>query len=109
MVENGTKRQTIRKRRKDGNDPRPEHLLFFYTGQRTKQCRKIGEGRCISVDEIVIYETGIVLSGKWLTALEEEKLTAADGFDTSREFYEFFNEEYGLPLWGLLIKWDPIN
>jgi len=57
----------------------------------------------------VIYETGIVVSGKWLTASEERALISHDGFDEVHEFYEFFNEEHGLPFWGLLIKWDPIN
>ena len=47
LVESGAKRQTIRAPRK-----RPIKVgdtLYLYTGLRTKQCRKLGEGRCYQV------------------------------------------------------------
>lgn len=108
-VESGKKRQTIRERRKDGRNPRPGDKLYLYVGQRTKGCRKLGEGRVASVEEITIYETGIVVSGTWLLEREEVKLAHDDGFENLNDFYQFFIDEYELPFWGLLIKWEPIN
>jgi hypothetical protein len=108
-VESGEKRQTIRAKREDGKNPRPGGILYLYVGQRTKGCRKLGEGRVVSVEEITIYETGIVVSGTWLLEREEVKLAHDDGFENLNEFYQFFIDEHELPFWGLLIKWEPIN
>jgi hypothetical protein len=108
-VESREKRQTIRAKREDGRNPKIGDTLYLYIGQRTKGCRKLGEGRVVSVDEITIDETGIVVSGEWLNLAAETKLIFDDGFDYYYDFYNFFQKEYGLPFWGLLIKWEPIN
>ena len=65
--------------------------------------------RVVSVEEITIYETGIVISGRWLTASSERILIFKDGFDEVHEFYQYFSDEHCLPFWGLLIKLEPIN
>ena len=110
MVEKGIKRQTIRCRRKDDNNPRPGHLLCLYTGQRTKRCRKIGEGRCLSVEEVEIYETNTYIAGKRLVFPGDIEFARAEGFESVKEYYEFFKGEYGLPAMELLlIKWDPLR
>jgi hypothetical protein len=106
LLQDRKKRQTIRARREDGRNPKPGDTLFLYVGQRTKGCRKLGEVHCVSVEEITIYETGIVLQGRWLKAQEEREFVIADGFQNETDFYDFFLSKHELPFWGLLIKWE---
>ena len=99
------KRQTIRAKRRDGRNPRPGEKLYLYTGLRTKQCLKLGEAICKSVEEIFIAWRGICLAGVWLTAEEQSAMAIADGFTTFQEMADFFRKEHGEDFWGLLIKW----
>lgn len=49
----GSKTFTLRELRKDGRDPKTGQTLFLFTGQRTKQCKKIGEKLCrFAVDKM---------------------------------------------------------
>ena len=68
LVESGEKRQTIRKLRKDGRDPKVGDALYLYTGMRTKKCRKLGIAPCESVQPIEIDEYGCL----WLQCPEHE-------------------------------------
>lgn len=87
MVENGTKRQTIRALRKDGRDPKLGDMIHLYTGMRTKKCRRLRTNYCTSVtpihmtgNVIVMAMTSVQVDGKWLTQCE------LDSFDfASRE------------------------
>ena len=105
MVEAGTKRQTIRAKRKDGKNPHSGERLYLYTGLRTKSCRKLGEAVCANVREIMIDGWGICLSGKWANHDEMMNIVKADGFTSWTDFLAFFRKEHGLPFWGLLIEW----
>jgi hypothetical protein len=105
MVEAGTKRQTIRLKRKDGRNPKPGDLLYLYTGLRTKTCRKIGEVVCLSVQEITLNWRGVCLSGVWLTAEEREALAKADGFTCFANMGVWFERTHEPEFWGLLVKW----
>jgi hypothetical protein len=105
MVEAGTKRQTIRVKRKDGRNPKPGDLLYLYTGLRTKACRKIGMRWCLSVEEITVSWCGICVAGQWLTAEECEAMALADGFKTFQKMTEWFEKTHEADFWGLLIKW----
>ncbi len=107
LVENGTKRQTIRAKRRDGKDPRVGETLYLYTGLRTKKCRKLGEEICKSVEEIMIDHHGINVAGKWLSVSERDALAQADGFPSYKEMKEFFEKVHGLEdeFSKLLIKW----
>ena len=105
MVEAGTKRQTIRAKRKDGRNPKRGDTLYLYVGLRTKSCRKLGEAVCKSVQEICVDVKGINLSGDWLNDVAMMRIVRADGFQLWVEFLAFFRKEHGLPFWGLLIKW----
>ncbi|MDP2645459.1 MAG: hypothetical protein Q8P24_11000 [Desulfobacterales bacterium] len=112
MVEAGTKRQTIRAKRRDGRNPHPGDTLYLYTGLRTKQSRKIGEVICISVEEIVITNAGINLSGVWLNNQQMMSIVRADGFTSWVDFRAFFEKTHHFMaigdidgFWGLLIKW----
>jgi len=105
LVEDGTKRQTICRVWK-----RPIVVgdrLIFYTGQGTKGCRKLGEGRCFTAVPFVIKPTLPLfwLNGRVLTNPECHSLARADGFKDGAEMVLWFNEKYGLPFEGVLIRW----
>jgi len=105
-IESGEKKQTIRALRKDGRNPKPGDTLYLYTGMRTKGCRKLGEAKCISVEQIGINESiDIDLGTRSLSIAEEMEIIRDDGFENSAQFYQFFRDNHGLPFFGLLIKW----
>lgn len=106
-VEDGTKRQTIRARRKDGRDPKPGDPLYLYTGMRTKGCRKLGVATCTSVDRIGIDGFLSVWIGAEpvLGPLGRRSLAVADGFAGWRGMYDWFQTTHGIPFEGLLIRW----
>lgn len=112
-VANGTKRQTIRAKRK-----RPIQVgdyLHLYSGMRTSNCRKLIEElpKCKEVLVITIldYLNPISLQtpfqDDWreLSSEEAEQLAKDDGFDSLYSMIEFFEETHGLPFTGHLIKW----
>lgn len=72
----GTKRQTIRrtKRAKSGD------RVTLYTGQRTKACRKLGEGVCEVVDYVGIRPDGITLGNVTKHPRDVDDFARADGF-----------------------------
>ncbi len=101
------KRQSVRAKRSDGRNPRVGQILYLYTGQRTKTCRKLGEAVCLSVDQITITWTGVNINGVWLSKQEEEAFARADGFESAGDLRMFFNlEQDSLPVEdALLFKW----
>jgi hypothetical protein len=103
LVEAGAKRQTIRAKRSDGLDPRVGQTLYF--SSQTTSCRKLGEAICKSVQQITIDQHGINIAGDWLTPVELDNFSIADGFASFYELRCFFNQEHGLPFEGLLYKW----
>lgn len=106
MVESGQKRQTIRKtlRGKVGD------TVYLYTGQRTKNCRKLGEGRIVAIHEVsihrgVVFRDVVFLGDRLLSAQDNNFLAAADGFADSAEMFDWFETVHGLPFDGFLYKW----
>ena len=110
LVESGEKRQTIRKRRKDGRDPKPGDTLYLYTGMRTKACRRIGEVECKDVYEINLQprfrdeSIGALMAGSGFPC-SLERLAELDGFKDPTEMFDWFEKTHGLPFEGLLIRW----
>ena len=104
-IKAGTKRQTIRRRRR--RPTRPGDTLYLYVGQRTKRCQKLREAICVSVEPIDIHPGYIAVDGKVLSFLETWDLAQAEGFQSTARFYDFFQDHYGLRLIGVmeLIKW----
>lgn len=94
-VAHGIKKQTIRAKARC----KPGDKLQLYTGQRTKNCRKLGEGVCTSVTPIKITALGITLDGKPLYAGWARKddfesdydcdFAKADGFDDFQDMAEY--------------------
>ena len=122
-VERGDKRQTIRKRRKDGRDPKSGDTLYLYTGMRTKACRKLGEVKCRTVQWIHIGkfdgertgfpEVSSLVDGSPVWAPDfcrdplaaERRFARRDGFRTWQERSDWFEATHGLPFEGILIRW----
>ena len=94
-VERGFKRCTIRPRRK--RPTVPGDILFLFTGQRTKQCRRLLTTACVAVEPITVTSASIRLDGRSLTTSAAHCLARADGFDTVEAFRSFFRKIYGLP------------
>ena len=102
-VESGQKRQTIRKKRK--RPTRVGETLYLYTGMRTKGCRKLKETTCTASEPIYIDINHIFVGEHELNRGEEIQLAKDDGFDSHAAFMQFFENHYGLPFKGVLIKW----
>lgn len=106
-VESLVKRQTIRPKRR--KPIKPGDRLYLYTGQRTKYCRKLGEGYCLSVQDILFDQDKLTVSiyvdNYKLGLIEAFELAKADGFQSVPDFISFFQNNYGLPFNGDLIKW----
>jgi hypothetical protein len=102
-VSNGEKCQTIRKPRK--RQIVPGDTLYLYTGMRTKKVQKLLEAECLAVLPISIWKSSVRLDGVYLQANEIENVAELDGFATTKEFYEFFRANHGLPFEGKVIKW----
>lgn len=103
----GEKTQTVRAIRKDGRDPKVGDNLYLYTGMRTKQCRKIADARCISVEPVVIDQPDVIqICGTDLPLVNRINFAYADGFASLHDLVSFFRETHGLPFMGLLIKWE---
>jgi len=108
LVELGLKRQTIRARR--NNPPAPGCRLQHFTGQRTKQCRKLRpDDVCKFVSSIRMREEAgafvVHINGVRLTVQEIIQLARDDGFGCCYDFYEFFRKAQGMPFEGDLITW----
>lgn len=129
LVESGEKRQTIRKRRKDGRDPTPGCRLYLFTGMRTKECRPLIVQRTVESLRRMAARFGVFGSAVECGAvfpikiwrdvegaklphlgpndlyLDEEQLARSDGFSSWSEMLDWFEKTHGLPFKGLLIRW----
>ena len=104
------KRQTIRKLRADGRDPKAGDVLHLYTGQRTKKCRKLGTVRCGGTCAIAIMSTGHIIHrrlGNWRVYSNEgaSALASRDGFRNRHEMVAWFKVIHGLPFRGVVLRW----
>jgi len=109
LVKSGRKRQTIRRKRKDGRVPKVFDPLYLYTGQRTKHCRRLRVSKCRAV--LPITMTGgklavscVTVNGRSLPHHECEWLAKADGFRDWEEMRHWFAKP-GLPFHGHIILW----
>jgi len=112
---NGTKSQTIRRRRK-----RPIYrydFLYPFTGMRTKSCRKLGEATCTETIDIRLTEVNhrILTATKpqddteWEIpiAAELKEIFQRDGFPDLGAMHYWFEQHQGYPFEGQVIRWDP--
>jgi hypothetical protein len=105
LIESGEKRQTIRRIGKS-NGWIEGARLYLYTGQRTNQCRKLGEAKIAAIRRVTIHEAGVYLNGEQLVGESLIQFVKADGFDSVDDFFAFFNEQRGdEPFVGRVIYW----
>jgi hypothetical protein len=99
---------------------RPGETVQLYTAMRTKQCRKIGDGRCVRVDPIRIHVEGgriAICPGTpdkraFDKASDLDSFAQRDGFADWADMREFWREEHGDlkrlgPFVGVIILWSP--
>lgn len=111
----GTKRQTIRRRRKDEYRPEVGSVLHLYVYARTSKMRLIARKNCEACHTIVVDFTApraerflvnsFPLEQLW-PHLDQETFARADGFKDLAEMREFFEHQYGAgEFTGNLITW----
>lgn len=110
LVESGEKRQTIRKFRKDGRDPKVGDTLYLYTGLRQKGARKLGEATCIGADKILMARSGTnnAIHHLFGSPFFMNELATRDGFKHVTAMFDWFDNAHGLPFEGLLIRWGDL-
>ncbi len=105
MVESGRKTQTIRKPRK-----RPVKVgdtVHLFTGQRTKACRKIGEGMVVETRRVVITAVFIWVDSVVFTCESSlDEIAHNGGFNSWDEMVEWFQKTHKLPFDGDFIRWE---
>jgi len=107
LIKNGTKKQTIRAKRK--GQAKPGDTLYLYYGMRTKWCTKIAEAMCINVSEIIILPTGVFVGGELLEENQLHSLAIADGFMDWDDMITWWLDTNGLPFKGDIIFWNKLN
>ena len=99
MVASGQKRQTIRALRK--RHVMPGEAIQLYTGSR-----KLVDSDpiCTDVIDISIDDNGVYQP--YQGRMDHDQIAMDDGFSDFAEMKAFFQEAYGLPFLGVLIKWE---
>jgi hypothetical protein len=109
FVLDGTKRHTIRAKRK--HPDKPGNIVHLYTGLRTRRAKLLGRSICIKVEEIRISAAQqVFIDGVELNLDEKNALAFCDGF-RSRGIEHAFEEMMGfwegrLPFTGDIIHWS---
>jgi hypothetical protein len=106
LVQDGRKRQTIRKVRPHGN-PVPGSMLQLYRGMRSPACQKLlPDQKCIEASKVWIEWGKVNINGCDLDPQYQAELAERDGFDHVIDFFSFFRDVHGLPFEGILIRWE---
>jgi hypothetical protein len=112
MILDGSKRQTIRNKRKA--QAKPGSTLYLYFGMRTKWCTKLKETTCRQVEEIIIKKDGTVtVDNKKLSPWQKDCLAYSDGFRNEQGgsrgafdvMFRWWNQTHSLPFKGDIIYW----
>lgn len=105
----GEKRQTIRQERKF--PLRAGDRVTAWITQRAKDGYAVGDltiEQCNPID--IIDRDRVVMAGKKLSPQEIEALAIRDGFSDSQGFFQFFTDNYELPLTNLVeIQWNDLQ
>ena len=102
-IEQGRKRQTIRKLRK--RPFKAGDTLYLFTQMRTAGCRRIGRFTCTQVKAIRIEPRRIFIEDALLNDRQRHRLAQADGFADVAEMMHFFSTQHQLPFVGQIIYW----
>ena len=110
----GTKAQTIRAERAGrSRHARPGEMVQLYTGMRTRQCRKLGEARCLKVLPINIdIPSDVIRAGTIWNRMpcDLDAFARQDGFSDWAEMRLFWRTEHpGIDLFvGVFIRWQAL-
>lgn len=106
LVLSGEKCQTIRPPRKRQIRIGERVSLRKWAGKpyRSKQ-PVLRESVITEVTPISITEDLVSLGSNELALEQTWSLAKADGFNTLKDFFEWFRFTHGLPFYGVLIKW----
>jgi hypothetical protein len=115
-IEGGTKKHTLREDKK--NRYYAGCLLHLSTGVRTKNHRRLKDTVCTGIQRIQIrYGSGgyqdvfayqdveVTVDGRSLGSGEIGELAKNDGFETSDDFFRWFNKDYT----GKIIHWTNLK
>ena len=122
-VATGRKRQTIRKLRKDGRDPKVGDRLHFYTGPyRPGERKKIGEATCSATGRIELRRDDAddrdVIYVSFHTDTPDRFprgqgaltwIAKADGFPDVETLIGYVERTYGFPFEGTVTRWKSIE
>lgn len=107
-IEAGTKRQTVRRPRK--NSTQVGSQLFLYTQQRSRHARLLRPEHtdlCRDKKEIKVVGKAIILDGETLTDEEIDHFIRDDtaGLWGRDKWFGFIKNNYGSPFKGEVIYW----
>jgi len=108
LILSGEKDQTVRRVRKR----RPIVIgdtLHMYTGARTPEAEEFARTTCTNTASVVIGEDYIDFDGCRLDDEDASYFVQRDGFIFVADFRGFFREHYGLPFYGVMIQWEPLD
>ena len=79
--------------------------LYLFSGQRTKNCRRLGKVTCRKTEELVIEEESpgvykIIINGANLSDEAAKNVALEDGFTTFKEMILWFRKTHGFPFVG---------
>lgn len=106
LVEQGKKLQTMRV---GVQRCWPEDKVQLYTAQRTKKCRKLGEGTCTKVIPVRFNRDFFALDNSSLDGDERDEMAILDGFKNWDDMVKFFfpySFEDKDDFVGYLYKWE---
>jgi hypothetical protein len=104
-VKSGKKKQTIRKLKikpiKKGDK------LYLYSGTKMNDFKKLGIAVCLEVMSIIIINRKTVFLDRVPCNQDNlKKIIKIDGFETEKDFFDFFERNYQLPFFGQIIRWE---
>ena len=110
LIRSGKKPFTLRALRKDGRDPKGGDALYFYTGMRTKACRKIRRPNyCLWAKEVYLLY-GLIQVDGWpviILPYHLDNFAKLDGFKDYARFCEFHDIRDGMTKRFMrIISWD---
>ena len=107
-VRDGSKRQTIRPKRKRIPKAGTALSLREWSGVAYRSSQSVlRESVLVRVRWVVIEDSKCVLVGEsFLTRSKREQLAIADGFESWSEMAAWFTENHGLPFVGHLYEWE---
>jgi hypothetical protein len=98
----GRKTQTIRQTAR----ARAGDALQLYTGQRTKDCRKLADAVCVDCTYVGLRASGVTLGDTKRFPGDIDDFARQDGFEDYASMWKWFSERYKTNSFtGHIIRW----